>query len=195
MSRIRPRSILDNAETPEIPRPARDIGRKGSRLAPGATTNGARRGVIRHVRRLYFARIALCRCHASASRRRRPGIFMSAAPGPRSSTGSSPVVWAACSCCVSRTPTSSARRPRWSRAFSTACGGSVSTGTKGRRSAARSVRISSRNASTAIGRWRRDSWPRGSRTTATARQLICMRSATRPRRPAAGGNTIARAPR
>ena len=47
----------------------------------------------------------------------------------------------------------SARRPRWSTAFSTACAGSVSIGTKGRTSAARTGRTSSRSGSIVIARW------------------------------------------
>ena len=45
----------------------------------------------------------------------RPAICTSAERAPRFSTGSSCGVTAACSCCASRTPTSSDRRRRWSR--------------------------------------------------------------------------------
>ena len=91
---------------------------------------------------------------ASASRRRRPDTCTSAARAPRSSTGCSRAGTAARSCCGSKTPTSSDRRPTWSTASSTGCAGSASTGTKGRSSADRSVRISSRSGSIATAPWR-----------------------------------------
>ena len=47
-------------------------------------------------------------------------------------------------------PTSNARRPKWSPAFSTGCGGSASTGTKDRKWAGRMLRTFSRNGSNAI---------------------------------------------
>ena len=84
---------------------------------------------------------------ASGSRRRRPATFTSAAPARRSSTGCSRGARAACSSSASRTPTSSARRRTWWRAFSTACDGSGSTGTRARWWTARSRRTSSRNGS------------------------------------------------
>ena len=77
------------------------------------------------------------------SRHRRPAICTSAAPAPRSSTGSTRAGTAARSCCASKTPTSSGRRPTWSPAFSTACAGWASTGTKGRTSVDRMRRTSS----------------------------------------------------
>ena len=56
---------------------------------------------------------------------------------------------AACSCCASRTPTWSARRPTWSPASSTACAGWASTGTRARASAGRTRPTSSRSGSSA----------------------------------------------
>ena len=73
-------------------------------------------------------------------------------------------------------------------ASSTACAGSGSTGTKGRTSAGRTRRTSSRSGSTGIARGRRSSSPAGTRTTATARPRRCRRSAQAAE--AAGGGWI-----
>ena len=84
----------------------------------------------------------------------------------------------------------------WSRAFSTACDGSASTGTRGRRSTARSRRTSSRER---LDRYR----AMAERLVADGHAYYCyctpdeLKAQARSGRgePAAGGNTIARAAR
>ena len=72
----------------------------------------------------------LCPACASASLRRRPARCTSAARGRRCTTGCSRAATARRrSCCGSRTPTASARRPRTSSRSSRRCAGSGSTGT------------------------------------------------------------------
>ena len=66
---------------------------------------------------------------ASASLPRPPARCTSAARARRSTTGCSPAARAASSCCGSRTPTASARRPRTSSRSSRRSTGSGSTGT------------------------------------------------------------------
>ena len=63
---------------------------------------------------------------------RRQGRCTSGMRGRRSTTGCSRAGRAASSCCGSRTPTASGRRPRTSRRSSTRSSGSGSTGTRGR---------------------------------------------------------------
>ena len=63
---------------------------------------------------------------------RRQGRCTSGTRGRRSTTGCSRAGRAASSCCGSRTPTASGRRPRTSRRSSTRSSGSGSTGTRGR---------------------------------------------------------------
>ena len=106
---------------------------------------------------------------ASALPPLQPATSISAAPARRSSTGSTPGATAARSCCASRTPTPSGRRGRWSPVSSEGCAGSGSTGTRGRTSAARTRRTSSRSASIAIARWPTSSSRKAAPTTATAR--------------------------
>ena len=78
------------------------------------------------------------------------------------------------------------------RASSTACAGSGSTGTRGRRSAARTPRTFSPSGSIAIARW-----PTGSSRRARAYYCYCTTGTScrqkreAARRPAAPGNTIA----
>ena len=116
---------------PEIARPRRWIAESARRHAAG---------------RAEYTIVSSCRFpRASGSRRRQPATSTSAAPARRSSTGCSRGGTAACSCCASKTPTSSARRRTWWRAFSTACDGSGSTGTRARWWTVRSRRTSSRS--------------------------------------------------
>ena len=123
--------------------------------------------------------------------RLRPGTSTSAAPAPRSSTGSTRAGTAARSCSASRTPTSSARPPTWSRESSTVCAGWGSTGTRAPAPAVRTVPISSQSGSIATGMRRRSSSPAASPITATARRSACARSATTRNSAARRGNTIA----
>ena len=116
--------------------------------------------------------------------RLRPATCMSAAPGRRSSTGCTPAGLAACSCCASRIPTSSARPPTWSPASWKASAGSAWTGMKAPRWAARTARISSRSASTATARWGSASCAKGTATTATATPRRRPKPATATRRKA-----------
>ena len=69
------------------------------------------------------------RLSSPASPPRRPASCTSAAPARPCSTGCSPAIMAASSCCASRTPTRRARPRRRSTRSSTACAGSASIGT------------------------------------------------------------------
>ena len=119
---------------------------------------------------------------ASALLRPPPVTSTSAAPARRSSTGCTRAGTAARSSSASRTPTSSARRPTWSPASSTACAGWASTGTKGPDVGGphapyfQSERLDRYRAAAAQPR-RRAATP----TTATARRSGCARSASRPK--------------
>ena len=158
---------------------------------------------------------------ASGLRRVRPATCTSATRARRSSTGCWRAATAARSCCASKTPTPSDRRASPSRASSTTCAGSASTGTRGRMSADRTARTGSRSASTlyrdgrarvararprlllflhagaARGRARRPRWPRGCRRSTAAGAARSIR----PRRPArvgggrGGGDPLSRAGR
>jgi hypothetical protein len=118
-----------------------------NRVQPfGVRTRGSRAGEGRSAGRCHAdlepenaAGIVIGGRVESASRPLPPGTCTSAAPGPRSSTGSTRVGTAARSSCASRTPTSSGRPRRWSPASSTGCAGSASTGTRARTWAARTA--------------------------------------------------------
>ena len=108
--------------------------------------------------------------HAFASHLRPPAICTWAAPVPRCSTGCSPAITAARWSCALKTPISSARRRRWSKAFCRACAGSASTGTK-----APTIRPS---AWKCIARARPSCWPPDMPTTVSAaRQELEQRRA------------------
>ena len=99
---------------------------------------------------------------ASDSRRHRPATCTSAAPAPRCSTSSSPGGTAARSCCASRTPTSSARRPRWSRNSRrpALAGARVGRGPGGRRTARAVLPVRAARSLPRRGRTPRDRRPR-----------------------------------
>ena len=116
---------------------------------------------------------------ACASRRVRPGRSISAPPGRRCSTTSTPVTRAGRSCSASRTPTRPATRSPSRRTSSTGCTGSGSAGTRGRRSPARRrAARSPRTASCSASR----SMPRRPRAARRGQGLSLLLHARRARR-------------